>query len=182
MHHPTGTVGAPGPHPGDGGTRWRGPGVRGDNAPVDVLVPPELTERFDARIAERFMSGGDLGGVPGWLGARIVRYEPGRVWCTARVTPEMLTPFGNAHGGFVAALVDHVTGVVVYPLMEPGQWAATTEVKINYLAPVPAGPVEAQASVLAMTRRTAVVRGEVFAADRLVAAAQGTLTIVDPRR
>jgi acyl-coenzyme A thioesterase PaaI-like protein len=35
--------------------------------------------------------------------------------------------------------------------------------------------------VLAMTNRSAVVRGELFFDGRLVCAAQGTLTIVDPK-
>ncbi len=81
----------------------------------------------------------------------------------------------------LAAIVDHITGVVVYPLMKRGQWAATTEVKVNYIAPVQTGVLEAESSVLAMTNRSAVVRGEIYFEGRLVCAAQGTLTIVDPR-
>ena len=44
-----------------------------------------------------------------------------------------------------------------------------------------AGVLETESTVLAMTNRSAVVRGEVYAGGRLVAAAQGTLTIVAPR-
>jgi len=65
--------------------------------------------------------------------------------------------------------------------MKAGQWAATTEIKLNYIAPVQAGVVETESTVLAMTNRSAVVRGELHYQDRLVCAAQGTLTIVDPR-
>ena len=65
--------------------------------------------------------------------------------------------------------------------MTPGHWAATTEVKLNYIAPVQAGVVEAEATVLAMTNRSAVVRGELTYNGRIVCAAQGTLTIVEPR-
>jgi 1,4-dihydroxy-2-naphthoyl-CoA hydrolase len=79
------------------------------------------------------------------------------------------------------AIVDHVTGIVVYPLMKRGQWAATTEVKLNYVAPVQTGVVETESTVLAMTNRSAVVRGEIYHQGRLACAAQGTLTIVDPR-
>jgi acyl-coenzyme A thioesterase PaaI-like protein len=81
----------------------------------------------------------------------------------------------------VAAIVDHVTGVVVYPLMKPGQWAATTEIKTNYIAPVKAGVVDCEATVLAMTNRSAIVRAELYFGERMAAAAQATLTIVDPR-
>jgi uncharacterized protein (TIGR00369 family) len=103
------------------------------------------------------------------------------MWCRATISDEMLTPFGNAHGGALAAIADHITGMVVYPLMRRGQWAATTEVKLNYVAPVQAGVVETESSVLAMTNRSAVVRGEIYFQGRLACAAQGTLTIVDPR-
>lgn len=144
---------------------------------------PSIEERFNPEIANRFleMAGGAAGGLPGFLGIELVRFEPGKLWSRAMVTEELLTPFGNAHGGVLAAVVDHVTGVVVYPMMKPGQWAATTEVKLNYIAPVQVGTLEVESSVLAMTNRSAVVRGEIFYQGRLVCAAQGTLTIVDPR-
>ena len=55
------------------------------------------------------------------------------------VRDELKTPFGNLHGGVMAGLVDHVLGVVAYPLMRRGQWAATTEFKLNYLTAVSDG-------------------------------------------
>jgi uncharacterized protein (TIGR00369 family) len=143
-----------------------------------------IEERYDPAIAERFLSmgkKGSAGGLPDYLGIELVRFEPGKLWCRATIREELLTPFGNAHGGVVAGIVDHITGVVVYPLMKPGQWAATTEVKLNYIGPVRAGVVETESSVLAMTNRSAVVRGELFFEGRLVCAAQGTLTLVDPK-
>jgi 1,4-dihydroxy-2-naphthoyl-CoA hydrolase len=146
---------------------------------------PQLTieERYDQKIADGFLAAtsGGAGGLPEYLGIEHVRFEPGRLWCRATVREEHLTPFGNAHGGVLAAIVDHVTGIVVYPLMKRGQWAATTEVKLNYVAPVQVGVVETESTVLAMTNRSAVVRGEVYFQGRLACAAQGTLTIVDPR-
>lgn len=141
-------------------------------------------DRYDQRIADAMLAATDAaGGLPGYLGITHVRFEPGRLFCTATIDPSILTPFGNAHGGATAAIVDHVTGVVVYPLMDKGQWAATTEIKVNYLAPLKAETVDAEASVVAMTRRSAVVRCELYRQEdrRVLAAAQATLTIVDPR-
>lgn len=147
------------------------------------MPQPTLQERYDQGIADGLLRAGNrsVGGLPDYLGIELVRFAPGRLWCRATIRDELLTPFGNAHGGVVAGIVDHITGVVVYPLMRPGQWAATTEVKLNYVAPVKAGVLETESTVLAMTNRSAVVRGEIFAGDRLVCAAQGTLTIVDPK-
>jgi acyl-coenzyme A thioesterase PaaI-like protein len=41
--------------------------------------------------------------------------------------------------------------------------------------------LETESTVIAMTNRSAVVRGEVYSDGRLAAAAQATLTIVAPR-
>ena len=76
-----------------------------------------------------------------------MRFEPGKLWCRATVGDELLTPMGNLHGGVVAAIIDHVTGVVVYPLMPPGYWAATTEIKTNYIAALQAGVLETESTV-----------------------------------
>ena len=144
----------------------------------------QFEDRYDPDVAEAMLSATDAaGGLPAYLGIEHVRFEPGRLWCTATIDESLLTPFGNAHGGVTAAVVDHVTGVVVYPLMARGHWAATTEVKVNYIAPLKAETVDIEATVLAMTRRSAVVRCEVLRQHdrRLLAAAQATLTIVDPR-
>ena len=147
------------------------------------MAQPSFEDRYDAAVAEGFLRGAGkgAGGLPDYLGIELVRFEPGKLWCRATIRDELLTPFGNAHGGVIAGIVDHITGVVVYPLMKRGQWAATTEVKLNYIAPVKAGVLETESTVLAMTNRSAVVRGELYFGDRLVCAAQGTLTIVDPR-
>ena len=85
------------------------------------------------------------------------------------------------HGGVLAALCDHVLGCVCYPHMKPGQWAATTEFKINYLAPVSQGLVVAEAEIVSMTRTTAVVRIEVLNDDRIAYIAQGTVLVRDPK-
>jgi 1,4-dihydroxy-2-naphthoyl-CoA hydrolase len=148
------------------------------------LPSPTLEDRYNPAIADSFLRAGSssaAGGLPAVLGLELVKFEPGKLFARATISDELLTPFGNAHGGVVAGIVDHVTGVVVYPLMKAGQWAATTEIKTNYIAPVKAGVVDAEATVLAMTNRSAIVRAELYFAGRLVAAAQATLTIVDPK-
>ena len=148
------------------------------------MPQPTLAERFDEKLARQMLEHGHKGGgdLPRYLGIELVRFEPGKLWCRATIREELQTPFGNLHGGVVAALIDHVTGVVVYPLMPPGYWAATTEIKTNYIAALQAGVLETESTVLAMTNRSAVVRGEVFSEGKLVAAAQGTLTVVAPRK
>src|SRR5215468_1687814 len=139
---------------------------------------------FDQKIADTFKAMGEQAtGLPGWLGIRFVEFEPGRLVATLAVRDELLTPFKTLHGGVMAALVDHVLGCVLYPLMPRGQWAATTEFKLNYLAPVFAGAeLRAESTVLALGRRTAVVQVEVANGDQLVCVAQGTLLVSEPAR
>ena len=137
---------------------------------------------FDAAVAERFVStSADAGGLPGYLGIRFVEMTAGRLVAVLPVREELLTPFKTLHGGVVAGLVDHVLGCVLYPLMPRGQWAATTEFKLNYLAPVFGGAeLRAESTVVALGRRTAVVQVEVTSGDQLVCVAQGTLLVSEP--
>ena len=139
-------------------------------------------DSYDAGLAEAILVNHDgQGGLPGFLGVRAVEVGPGRLVCALDARADLLNPFGSMHGGVVSALVDHVLGAVVYPLIERGAWAATTEFKLNLLAAVREGEVTAEASVVSLTRRTAVVRIDVTNGGRLVAIGQGTVLITSPR-
>jgi len=85
------------------------------------------------------------------------------------------------HGGVLSAFCDHLLGCVCYPSMTKGQWAATTEFKINLTRPVSGGMVTARAEIINRSRSQAVVRIDVHNDGRLCAIAQGTCTIMDPR-
>ncbi len=122
-----------------------------------------------------------ISGIPDYLRIRVTEVGAGTMTAELEVRAELLNPFGSAHGGTMAALVDHILGAVLYPLIPRGAWAATTELKLNFLAPVREGLLEARAEVISLTRRTAVVRIDVTNGDRLVGAAQGTVTISEPR-
>lgn len=125
-------------------------------------------------------------GLMGFLAIRHVSFGPGTMVAEIDVRDDLLTPFGTLHGGVISALADHVLGSVMYPVMERGQWAATTEFKINLLRPVREGVLAASAEIISMSRRMAVIRIDITnpAADgsvRLAGAAQGTVSIQDPR-
>jgi uncharacterized protein (TIGR00369 family) len=139
-------------------------------------------DTYDAKTAEAVLQG-DTGmtGLPAYLGITTIDVGPGTMTAALDMRPELLNPFGTAHGGVLTALVDHVLGSVLYPLIPQGAWAATTEFKVNLLAPVRDGQLRARSEVLAMTKRTAVVRIDVTNGDRLVGLAQGTVTISQPR-
>ncbi len=125
------------------------------------------------------MPGG--GGLPEYLKITTTAVEPGRLVCELPVTEELLNPFGAAHGGVVSALIDHALGAVCFPVMARGSWPATQEFKLNFLAPARPGPMVATASIVALSKRTAIVRIDVVNNGRLVCAAQGTVAIMPPR-
>lgn len=121
------------------------------------------------------------GGLPGYLGIETVELGPGRLVCSITVRDELLNPFGSLHGGVISALADHVLGAVLYSVIEPGAWAATTEFKLNLLAPVRSGSLVAEADIISMTKRTAVVRIDITNDGRAAGAAQGTVLVMPPR-
>ena len=139
-------------------------------------------ENYDERVPEGLKKAHEKeGGLPGFLGIRIAVYWPGGIRFEVQVRDELLTPFGNMHGGVLSGLVDHALGTVCYPVIPRGAWAATTEFKLNLLAPVSGGTLSAVAQIISLTKRTAVVRIEVSNDDRLVCAAQGTVLIMLPK-
>lgn len=147
------------------------------------MTDHSLAATYDDAVAERFLRmNQQLTGLPQFIGIRLMEYGPGRLRAEFEVRPELLTPFGNMHGGVLSAACDHVLGCVCYPHMKPGQWAATTEFKLNLLAPVSEGTVVAEANIVSMTRTTAVVQIQISNGDRAVCLAQGTVLIREPKK
>jgi uncharacterized protein (TIGR00369 family) len=146
-------------------------------------MPIAADIEFNEKIAKGFVGAapGAGGGLPEFLGVQITDAGPGTMTGQFEVRAELLTPMGNMHGGVLSAFCDHMLGCVCYPAMKRGQWAATTEFKINLTAPVKQGVVEARAEIVSITRTQAVVRIDVTNEGRTAAMAQGTVTIRDPK-
>jgi uncharacterized protein (TIGR00369 family) len=162
--------------------RDRGRRTRDDRT-EDIVEPSQLPEfeGFNQRIADAMIAAHEqAAGLPGYLGIKLRELSAGRLVATMEVRDELVTPMGAVHGGVMAGFVDHSLGCVLYPLMKPGQWAATTEFKLNYLRAVRGGTLTAESTVLALGRRSAVVRVEVTNDGKLACVAQGTLLVSDP--
>ena len=146
-----------------------------------MTLPPEFPQ-YDAKVAASLEGAADLAsGLTGFLGVRHVEVGPGVLRAEVDVRDDLKTPFGNLHGGVLAALCDHVLGTVLYPVIARGAWAATTEFKLNYLAPITTGVLAATARIVSLTKRTAVVRIDVENEGRLACAAQGTVLVMAPK-
>jgi uncharacterized protein (TIGR00369 family) len=144
---------------------------------------PRFADVYDADLGATMLEmSRRVTGVPEYLGIELVGIGPGWVAGEMSVRPELLNPFGAMHGAAVAALVDHVLGSCVFPLVPRGTWPATLEFKLNYLAPVRDGVVRAESRVKALTKRTAVVHVDVLNDGRTVATALGTISLNPPKR
>lgn len=147
-----------------------------------VTHAEKVREMFNREIADKFIAlSNKATGLVEYLGIQLLEFSPGKVVAELQVTEKLLTPFGNLHGGVMSAFTDHVLGAVCYPHMKKGQWAATTEFKLNLLAPVSKGTVRAVAEIINITRSTAVVQIRMDNDGRPCIAAQGTVLIMDPR-
>jgi uncharacterized protein (TIGR00369 family) len=138
-------------------------------------------DTFNETWASKLVGVKPTRGIDGFLGIVVTELEAGRLVAEMEVTKDVITMMGNMHGGCLSAMCDHVLGVVMYPVMPTGYWAATTEFKINLLAPVTQGVCRATSEIIALTKRMAVVRIDIENEGRLVAVAQGTCTIVAPK-
>ncbi|MGE0512107.1 MAG: PaaI family thioesterase [Acidimicrobiia bacterium] len=141
----------------------------------------EFTQ-FDERIAEGMLGAATAaGGISAYLDFRHAELGPGRLIAEMDARTDLLTPFGNLHGGCLSAFVDHCLGVVFYPVIPKGAWVATTEFKLNLLRPVSGGVCVATAEIISLTKRSGVARIDITNDGAAVCAAQGTVTIVAPR-
>ena len=135
--------------------------------------------RFDAQIADQLLHAANTaGGLSTFLNFRHTELTAGRLVAEMDTREDLLTPFGNLHGGCLSAKVDHCLGVVFYPVIPAGSWVATTEFKLNLLRPVSSGVCVAVTDIVSLGRRSGVARIDITNGDKAVCAAQGTVTIV----
>lgn len=134
---------------------------------------------FDAQIADQLLHAANTaGGLSTFLNFRHTELTAGRLVAEMDTREDLLTPFGNLHGGCLSAMVDHCLGVVFYPVIPAGSWVATTEFKLNLLRPVSSGVCVAVADIVSLGKRSGVARIDITNGDKAVCAAQGTVTIV----
>lgn len=133
---------------------------------------------FNPEVAEAMRHADPPDGLPGYLGIETLDVAAGRMRARLKVRDELKNPFGSLHGGVLSALVDHVLGAVLYPVITPGSWAATTEFKLNLVKPIRTGELVAESRIVSLGKRSAVVVIEATNEERLVGLAQGTVTIV----
>jgi uncharacterized protein (TIGR00369 family) len=88
--------------------------------------------------------------------------------------PELANSIGLLQGGMIAALADETVAYALYSLVPAGETINTVEMKINFLAAVKEGEVEAVAHITKRGRTISLGEVEVRQGQRLVAKAMCT--------
>ena len=83
------------------------------------MPTPITPDRYDPATAAAMAGlGNGTDGLPAYLGIRTTHVGPATMTAELDVRTDLLNPFGTLHGGVLAALVDHVLGAVLYPVIE----------------------------------------------------------------
>jgi uncharacterized protein (TIGR00369 family) len=107
----------------------------------------------------------------------------GRVEFGCAVDESVYNPFGVAHGGLVATLLDTVAGLAVFSTLPPGAGFTSIELTVNFVRAVraPSGPLTAVGTLIRCGRRVAFADGHVRdTAGQTVATATSALLIITP--
>ena len=119
---------------------------------------------------------GTLGDV---LGMVTKAREPGKSRMRLDVDPKWHNPNGVLHGGVIYTMVDYSMGGAVQPNLPDGEFCATIEAKINYLASVREGTLTVETEVVKQGRNIAFTESKVKDdKGRLVATGSGSMFII----
>ncbi len=92
-------------------------------------------------------------------------WEPGRVWLSWQVDPDLLTPWGSVFGGYLAALADQIAGLAALSVLEEGETFGTNDLRVSPLRAIRGGCVRIEARVLHRGRSTLHIEIEFRAED-----------------
>jgi uncharacterized protein (TIGR00369 family) len=123
--------------------------------------------------------------IPFWstIGIEVEDAASGRARVRVRFSQHLINANGVMHGGAVFSAADVATAVALRSLLAEGERTATTEFKINFIKPVAAFDIIAEATILHRGRHTAVGDVTVMdAAGNLVAKALTTYAITRATR
>ena len=105
------------------------------------------------------------------LGWELVSVDPdkGTIEVAFRATEAFLNPAGAIQGGFLAAMLDDTLGRLVAGL-DPGDFAPTTDLHVQFLRPARPGRLLGRGRVVRRGRDIGFLAGELLDADGVVVA------------
>lgn len=140
---------------------------------------PEIDAGRRAEIMS-FFNSGENPFFPGHMGFRVADVRRGYSQLTVENRTETMQPAGVMHGGASFGLADTAVAVALMSIYPSGTLLLTIEMKINYLEPIPAGPVTAECWVLRSSRSSAYAEVDIHAGGKLAARASTTYMIRHP--
>jgi len=141
---------------------------------------PEIDPALREVIAGRFNS--DTRFFASHLGLRVVELRRGYSRLEVENRQELMQPAGVMHGGASFGMADTAVAAALATIYEAGTLLLTIEMKINYLEPILAGLVTAEAYILRSSRRSAYAEVDIWAASKLAARASTTYMIKPKER
>jgi uncharacterized protein (TIGR00369 family) len=100
---------------------------------------------------------------------RIVEVGRGYTKFRVRADGRHLNPLGGVHGGFVATVLDSVTGCAVHTTLEAGVGYGTVDLNVKLLRPVPLDQdLIAEGRVIHVARSLGVAEGSLRDAEGLL--------------
>jgi len=129
----------------------------------------QLPQRVSEEVLDRLRAGfAQFPVVEGW-GLEILELEPGRAVLGIRASERTTNPGGGTiNGGVLAALGDMGSALALSTAFEGAMPFVTSDLNIRYLEPA-RGNVKAEAKVLRLSHRSAVIVCELHSGGELVA-------------
>ena len=106
------------------------------------------------RLRELIRNRQKLAPVARLVDAHIESIDPGRVRIQYAVKPEFMHPGNAVQGGIVAVYADMAMAMAAHTLCADGEFMATSQLSISFLAPVTKGPVFGEGTVVKRGRST----------------------------
>jgi uncharacterized protein (TIGR00369 family) len=114
------------------------------------------------------------------LGWELVSADPdnGTIEVAFRATEAFLNPAGAVQGGFLAAMLDDTLGPALVAGLDPGDFAPTTDLHVQFLRPARPGRLLGRGRVVRRGREIGFLAGELLDEDgAVVAVATATVQI-----
>jgi uncharacterized protein (TIGR00369 family) len=113
------------------------------------------------------------------IGRKILEAGPDGVRVSYRARKGFYNRRGTIMGGFIAAMLDSALGIAAAAALGPGVAPVTVEIKVNYLRPVAAGTLVAEARLVHAGRSLAFMEASLRNGDGdLLATATSTARLV----
>jgi uncharacterized protein (TIGR00369 family) len=114
------------------------------------------------------------------LGWQLVAVDPeaGTIEVSFSATDQFLNPFGVIQGGLLAAMLDDTLGPALVATLDPGQFAPTTDLHVQFLHPARPGRLVGRGRIVRQGKDIAFLAGElVDQTGTIVATATATAQI-----